>query len=149
MTKITASKPPAGKCRADPTRSGPPISGRTRTSGKSSSRYSPRPAVGCREVLELLRMFQRLVAETHFWPNCLIDDAETRNKFNRDEDRARFDEIHGLATAYVDQLQVLSARDPERVGRYLNKPNVHRLIELYVHTIPAFGHVRNVQELLF
>ena len=94
-------------------------------------------------------MFQRLVAETHFWPNCLIDDAETMNKFNRDEGRARFDELYGLATAYVDQLQVLSARDPERVGRYLNKPNVHRLIELYVHTIPAFGHVRHVQELLF
>jgi hypothetical protein len=71
------------------------------------------------------------------------------NKFNRNEGRARFDELYGLATAYVDQLQALSARDPERVGRYLKKPNVHSLIELYVHTIPAFGHVRRVQELLF
>jgi hypothetical protein len=31
----------------------------------------------------------------------------------------------------------------------LDKPNVHRLIELYAHTIPAYGHVKHVTELLF
>jgi hypothetical protein len=71
------------------------------------------------------------------------------NKFNRQGGLARFDELYSLASAYVNQLQALSVRDPERVGRYLNKANVLRLIELYVHTIPAFGHVRHAQELLF
>lgn len=31
----------------------------------------------------------------------------------------------------------------------LDKPNLHRLIELYTHSIPAMGHVRHFAELVF
>jgi hypothetical protein len=37
----------------------------------------------------------------------------------------------------------------QKLKDLLDKPNVHRLIELYAHTIPAYGHVKHVTELLF
>ena len=36
----------------------------------------------------------------------------------------------------------------EKVGLILDKPNVHRLLELCVHTIPVFGHAKHVTELV-
>jgi hypothetical protein len=50
---------------------------------------------------------------------------------------------------YMSVLHNLCVRENGVVTKYLNKPNVHRLLELYTHTIPAFGHSRHVQELLF
>jgi hypothetical protein len=121
--------------RAAPKRSVIPLPGRTSSTGQTPSRPSSHSAVSCLELLELLRLFQRLVAEAHFWPDYRLDGPEKINKFNRHGDLARFDELYSLASAYVNQLQALSVRDTERVGRNLNKPNVHRLIELYAHTI--------------
>jgi hypothetical protein len=46
-------------------------------------------------------------------------------------------------------LHEFCVRENGVVAKYLNKPNVHRLLELYTHTISAFGHSRHVQEHLF
>jgi hypothetical protein len=61
----------------------------------------------------------------------------------------RLDALYGLALKYISKLYDLCVRDNGGIGKHLNKPNVHRLLELYTHTIPAFGHCKYVQELLF
>jgi hypothetical protein len=57
--------------------------------------------------------------------------------------------LYGFAVKYISVLYEFCVRDKGVVAKYLNKPNVHRMLELYTHTIPAFGHSMHVQELLF
>jgi hypothetical protein len=59
------------------------------------------------------------------------------------------DMLYGSAVDYVRRLHESCVRDKDVAGKHLNKPNVHRLIELYTHKILSFGHCRHVQELLF
>lgn len=43
----------------------------------------------------------------------------------------------------------LCAAFPKRYQELSTKPKQHRLLELYTHTLPAFGHVRHFGELVF
>jgi hypothetical protein len=125
----------------------PSCSKRNRRS--SPARSSNRNTVRSEDMLQLLIMFQGIVRETHFWPIATLDGAQTVHEFNRRDGQARLDMLYGSAGDYIRRLHDLCVRDQDVVGKYLNKPNVHRLLELYTHTIPAFGHSRHVQELLF
>jgi hypothetical protein len=94
-------------------------------------------------------MFQRLVNETHFWPDAAFDGSATIHAFNERSGEARMDMLYGSAVYCVRRLHELCVRDKDVSGKHLNKPNVQRLIELYTHTIDSFGHCRHVQDLLF
>ena len=100
-------------------------------------------------MLDLLSMFQRLVNETHFWPDLAFDVATTIHEFNERSGEEIMDILYESAVEYVRRIHELCLRDKNVAGKNLNKPNVHRLVELYTHTIPSFGHCRHVQELLF
>jgi len=126
----------------------PPSSPSTKTIS-SPGRNAAKKTVTCTEILELLKMFQRLVRETHFWPNAILDGTTCVDEFNMFNGKGRLDTLHSLSVEYISFLHSLCVRDNIVVGKYLNKPNVHRLLELYTHTIPAFGHCKHIQELLF
>lgn len=126
-----------------------PLSGRTAPRSLLPGRGPAISPVTREDVLQLLHMFQQLVAETHLWPNKHTDTAQEFEKFNDKGGFARFNRLYSLASGYLQKLHELSVRDYDKVGVHLNKPNVHRLVELYTHTIPLFGHARHVQELLF
>ena len=115
----------------------------------STARRSTNQPVRDVDMLDLLSMFQRLVNETHFWPDAAFDGAATIHAFNERKGEARMDILYGSAVDYVRRLHDICVRDKDVAGKHLNKPNVHRLLELYTHTIPSFGHCRHVQELLF
>jgi len=53
-----------------------------------------------------------------------------------------------LVKEYLAHLNT-SSRLSSDARSLVDKPNAHRLLELYVHTIPAFGHARHIQELIF
>jgi hypothetical protein len=118
---------------------------RTSSPGSNASARSLKTA----DILELLTMFQRLVRDTHFWPCSSLDGASCVEDFNENDGKTRLDILYGFAVKYISVLHELCVRENGVVAKYLNKPNVHRLLELYTHTIPAFGHCRHVQELLF
>lgn len=99
-------------------------------------------------VLGLLDSFLVLVAETTFYPLPNIDGAASVLEFNRDNGRHRVDKLYRMACKYVSDLDEVCALS-QRLRDVLDKPNVHRLVELYAHTIPAYGHVKHVAELLF
>ena len=94
-------------------------------------------------------MFQRLVNETHFWPDAGFDGAPTIHELNDRSGEAIIDILYGSAVDYIRKLHHISVRDKYVAGKHLKKPNLHWLIEHYTHTIPSFGHCRHVQELLF
>jgi hypothetical protein len=53
-----------------------------------------------------------------------------------------------MACDYVKKLDGVCALS-QTLKDALDKPNVHRLIELYAHIIPAYGNVKHITELLF
>jgi hypothetical protein len=96
----------------------------------------------------LLLQFQVLVARTYYLPSVMLDGADEVHAFNREGGRARFNELYVLACKYLKSLDGL-CRLSEDMRKHLDKPNAHRLLELYAHTLPAFGHVHHIQELVF
>jgi hypothetical protein len=94
-------------------------------------------------------MFERLVRDTHFWPCLSLDGASCVEGFDKNDGKARLDILYGFAVKYISVLHDFCVGANGVVAKCLNKPNVHRLLELYTHTIPAFGHSRHEQELLF
>lgn len=48
---------------------------------------------------------------------------------------------------YVDQAAKY-VREGGRFASFLDNPNSHRLIELFLHTFPIYRHLSNVSELL-
>lgn len=99
-------------------------------------------------VLFLLEMFQILVAETAAYPVLALDGRALVREFNRDSGRYRMNKLYGMACRYVKELDEV-CKLSSKLCEILDKPNVHRLIELYAHTIPAYGHVKHITELLF
>mgnify|MGYP003438799006 FL=1 len=126
----------------------PPSASNTSRASSPGSNASAGP-LKTTDLLELLTMFQRLVRDTHFWPCSSLDGASCVEGFNKNDGKAWLDILYGFAVKYISVLHDFCVRDNGVVAKYLNKPNVHRLLELYTHTIPAFGHSRHVQELLF
>ena len=54
---------------------------------------------------------------------------------------------HRAVREYITMCHNEFERDPT-YGKELNKPNVHRALELCVLTIPSFGHARNCSEMV-
>jgi hypothetical protein len=100
-------------------------------------------------LVELLGLFQKLVSRTCYLPRIDVDGIAQVQTFNERDGMERLDERFQLSCKYVADLHSICSHSTKGVGRTLNKPNVHRLLELYAHTLPAFGHVGHFQELLF
>jgi hypothetical protein len=99
-------------------------------------------------AVSLLEQFQVLVARTYYLPSSLLDGENAVISFNMGDGRIRINELYVMACEYLTKLDSL-CRISEDMRKHLDKPNAHRLVELYAHTLPAFGHVHHVQELVF
>jgi hypothetical protein len=117
--------------------------------GVAASRKRPRGSSALAEdAIALLQQYKDLVAEAHFLPSAEIDGDEAVLAFNARGGKKRMERLYGLACDYLRALnRMCTASDEAR--RHLDKPNVHRLLELFVHTLPALGHLHHIQELVF
>ena len=98
-------------------------------------------------ILRLLKKFQMVVASIRFIPTWWIDGLESTRRFEA-ENGGRHDHILALVSDYMKELHEVCKKDPIAM-KHLDKPNLHRLIEFCVHTLPAFGAAKHVEELLF
>ena len=92
-------------------------------------------------AVDLLQMFHSLVANTY---------ATSRYSFDISLDMgdAHIDELLQKAKQYfrgVDELCTMSLT----AKKLIDKSNLHRLLELYSHSLPAFRRITNLQELIF
>ena len=101
-----------------------------------------------KEALRLLEHLKDLVAMTNWNPSVDCEGEEAYNMLRIECGRAYVASLQAMAARYVSAVNSFCGKYPE-VGSVLDKPNLHRLLELYSHTIPAFGHVSHVQELVF
>jgi hypothetical protein len=123
---------------------------RMKRSQSDASRSRPREeGVRAIDLVDLLGLFQKLVSRTCYLPRIDVDGIAHVQKFKERDGMERLDALFQLSCKYVADLHYICSHSANGVGRTLNKPNVHRLLELYAHTLPAFGHVGHFQELLF
>ena len=123
---------------------------RMKRSRSEASHSRPRQeGVRAVDLVQILSLFQKLVSKTCYLPRIDVDGISQVEKFNERDGMERLDALFQLSCKYVADLHYICSQSTKGVGRTLNKPNVHGLLELYAHTLPAFGHVGHFQELLF
>ena len=100
-----------------------------------------------KEVLEAMRCLQELIGLTYWWPKVGRDSPGDVSFFYEDNKAGYFAKLQSLACSYVLKANDLCTR-MQLAMSHLDKPNLHRLLELYFHTLPGFGHARHVTELV-
>lgn len=99
------------------------------------------------DALKLVGGLQQLVALTFWWPEEEIDDRNG-TQYVHCGDGSYLSEFQHRANTYVQAVDEFISKHGES-GAALDKPNLHRLLELYAHTVPAFGHALHCTELVF
>ena len=99
--------------------------------------------LGC---FNTVREFSKLVCQMYWWPT------------SREDDEQSFAYVHSSNTYYCDLEEQLDKfinalhsyyETNETNASEIDKPNVHRVIELVTNTIPTFGHCALFAELPF
>ena len=100
-----------------------------------------------RPVFLLPQRLQRFVSAVYYVPSQEVEGV-TSSKCLTDDGSLRLrSEQHRAARDFVRQAAAFYREDPVK-GAVLNKPNVHRAIELCVHTINTYGHARHCSEMV-
>ena len=105
-------------------------------------------------VVSLFEEFRCLVADVYFFPEAAVDGVNAVMRHNDKDGMNRVWALRERAIQYLNKLDgiyrtISGQGEGVDVAAILDKPNLHRFLELFTHTIPLFGHVRHIQELLF
>ena len=109
------------------------------------------PATGIgviRESLHLLKQLKDLIAMTYWSPSVDTDGKDAHDMMRMADGKIYQYFLQGLAENYIKEVDEFCRSHPQ-LGAGLDKPNLHRLLELCHHSIRAFGHVSLFQELVF
>ena len=98
-------------------------------------------------VLHTLYAFRDLQFATTYMPIETVDGQGAVDGMEEARWATYMGNLQEKATSYVRLVNWLCMRNPV-VKREVDKPNVHRLLELYFHSIPRLGHVAMFQELI-
>ena len=101
-----------------------------------------------RDIQNLVSQLKHFIAITYWLPSLATGGREAFDLTRMDEGREYYRFLQGLAERYVTDVDKFCADHPGLCAM-LDKQNLHRLLELYQHSIPAFGHVSLFQELVF
>jgi len=96
-------------------------------------------------LLDMIEELHALVGLTYYWPQPAVDPEEDYQYIIGSERKQYHADLLSRARKYISYTDS-AAKVTEEVKSYIDKPNVHRVLELYIHTIPAYGHVRHVIE---
>ena len=107
---------------------------------------SDRPEDTHELLLHALYKFRELYAEATFIPLKERDGAQAMESMN--DSQSYFSFLKGLCVRYVDLANQLCGLSPD-LRMQLDKPNLHRMVELFHHSVPRLGHVSVLDELMF
>ncbi len=100
------------------------------------------------EAFALLSLLKGLVSLTYWWPNAKIDGKSYVDDLLKDGRQKYYAHLQTKSKHYIEKVNAFCKKYKD-FGKELDKPNLHRLLELYISSIPLFGHVRNFSELVF
>ena len=100
-------------------------------------------------VHALPQKLQRLCSILYKWPNAQVTGHGTRPlHFNKRKDQLQHEhEVADRARQFMESVRHVHREDPS-IGKVMDKPVMHRLLELVTHTIPTYGHARMCSELV-
>jgi len=124
--------------------------------------FSVTPAVlhlySCKRSLPVNSEFQRmkrvffilfrLVNLVMFFPHPESGEIQEIERIFGPGRESYFREVQKFASLYVSCVNVMVKND-SKAGPLLDKPNLHRLLELAMHTIPVYGHVHHISDLTY
>ena len=99
------------------------------------------------DCVEILCKLQKLVALTNWWPQKEIDGINAE-RMVRQARHMYLADLSSMSKDYVKSVDEVCSRSSQS-KQQLDKPNLHRHLELYEPTIPAFCRVREITELVF
>lgn len=100
------------------------------------------------EALNLLRKFSILTSATYWYLVVGLDSTKDIQWFSEAQGTEYISELQKMCFSYVRGCDKL-CRLSETARPLLDKSNLNRRIELYVHSITSLGHVMNFSELVF
>ena len=99
------------------------------------------------EVFLLPGKLQRLVSLVYHLPSEEADGPTARDNFTDHGKLKMNGERYRAVREYITLCRTLFRRNVKH-RKVLNKPNVHRALELCILTVPSFGHARNCSEMV-
>jgi len=109
----------------------------------------PTEMQGISQILYVLvSLMTRVVAAFYYFPSVEIDGEAAIDFVFISGRQGYFESVANLVREY---LRVISVGRYQKVDhlKLLDVPNVHRLLELSINTLPAYGHISNVPDMLF
>lgn len=101
----------------------------------------------CRRLVKILSQLRALVGFTFWWPISDLDGCAAEKLVQEDQEKYHAN-LRDMSKRYVISVDRICGQSAI-AKRALDKPNLHRLIELHEHSIPALGHAREFMELVF
>jgi len=98
-----------------------------------------------RAVYNLGWALHSLVADLYFWPNVSSDGQAAVDLVFDSGKLAYYEKLQTAACSYLRQVNGFY-RLHKSFGKLLDKLKLHRLLEITVHTVSRYGHIRNVSE---
>ncbi len=95
----------------------------------------------------LIQQLNDIIVRIQRHPKKGVDSERDLSSFNNSEGRTRLNRLVSDVRKHCETIEQLSKIDPSNVA-ILDKPNMHRFVELFVHTLPMFGSLRYIEELI-
>ncbi len=99
------------------------------------------------QITKLVDSFCQLVQKCQYEPRHGISCESDVRWYDCQEGTKRLNDLLESVEQFELKVQRLHETDPIRAS-ILDKPNLHRLRELVVHTIPLFRNLKHIQELI-
>ena len=106
------------------------------------------PVDGNVRPFSMCKTLQDYVSLFYYWPTKYYDLDNEIDSVRGDNGHKYLSSLHTLSQSFVESSSSFIKEDGNNC-RLLDKPNIHRLLELTVTTLPLFGHGRILSELVF
>jgi len=99
-----------------------------------------------RKLLQIISTLQVLIKNLYWWPSPTVDGPSAAIYYGNQGQSRLNAESEKTVRFLLKSVNELSISD-KTLGSFMDKPNLHRLLELCHHSVFAFGHTRNVAEM--
>lgn len=99
-------------------------------------------------IFGVLVALQKLIALLFWWPSMDTDHPLHFAEVHGKDTTKYYTALQHLATKFIVEVSAFCCAHPDK-KQLIDRPNVHRLLELVVHTVPLYGHASLVGEMLF
>lgn len=100
-----------------------------------------------RTIGKLLLRLGRIIVLAQRNPDPSVDSGKDLEAFNNGKGRVRLSLLVNMSRDYCKLIESLAGESLES-ARILDKPNLHRFMELFAHTLPLFGSLKYIEELI-